>query len=89
MVFFKLTNQGSCKISKEEDAVSICLGRDNDPQLIPFKFIPDAPDVRQEDACEFKSPTNISADVIYHEGESPEHHCDVNIRALIPVKHYL
>lgn len=56
-----------------------------DSQWIPFKFIPDFPDLRDEDACEFKSPSNISADVIYHDGESPENHCDVNIRALIPV----
>lgn len=72
-----------------DDPKTICIGGEEDPnvegQRMPLKLIPELQDPGEEDICEFKFPTNVSADVINLDGVTLDNHCDVNIRAVIPV----
>ena len=88
-ILLQISKSGSCKVSKSDESKSVCVGGDedqiNEGQRMPLKFIPELQDPSDEDVCEFKFPTNVSADVINLEGVTLENHCDVNIRAVIPV----
>lgn len=60
----------------------MCFG-DKGRNDLPLDLV--SPSGNDNDTCEFKFPTNMSADVVENKEENQNDFCDVNIRAVIPV----